>query len=807
MLTVDTQPSMKCYHCGENCNESHPVYDSHTFCCNGCQTVYEILKENNLCNYYSIEPSAGVSLKNHLVLATKFEFLDEADVKHQLLDFTDGEINKVTFFIPSMHCSSCIWLLEHLYKMDKGITQSRTDFLKKTVMVTFRENETSLRKVVELLSAIGYEPQLSLNDVVHNLKDSQNKTLTLKLAIAGFCAGNIMMFSFPEYFGLDALADGIFTKVFTILNLILSLPVVFYCGWGYVESSYKSLRKGLVNLDVPILLGIWVTFGRSLYEVVSMTGPGYFDSLSGLIFFLLIGKWYQSKTFDYLSFERDFKSFFPLVSLIKKDGREQSVPVMHLKPGDTLIVRNQELVPADAILLRGDAFIDYSFITGESRPVTKLTGETIYAGGRQDGGRIELMVTKETSQSYLTQLWNHHETAKRNHSAIATFTDTVGKYFTYGILILSVLVLSYWLYQGQPDRAFNALTTMLIVACPCALGLSSPVALGNAVRIFGKNKFYLKNANVVENLAKSDTVVFDKTGTITRPHDTKVTFVGAQLKATERQKIKSLASHSNHPLSRQIYSLFETDENLEVQDFEEISSKGVSGEIDGQLVKIGSRSFVDESGILAERSDNYLTTRVYISINEIVLGYFKFSASYRDELDSTLAEIGQDHDLYLLSGDNAGEKEALRSYFKEENLNFNSRPEDKLNFIAALQKEHKKVIMVGDGLNDAGALRQSEVGISVTEDIANFSPACDVIMESSQLSHLPTFIKYSKAVVNVIKFSFIISLTYNMIGLSFAAWGNLSPVVAAILMPASSATMVLFSSVASNWAGKKLSLI
>ncbi|MBY0426407.1 MAG: heavy metal translocating P-type ATPase metal-binding domain-containing protein, partial [Cytophagales bacterium] len=393
MLTLDTKTKIQCYHCGEACLGEHPTVDNHEFCCHGCATVYEILRENNLCNYYSIEPSSGVNQKSTPFLPTKFQFLEEEDVKRQLIDFTDGEITKVSFFIPSIHCSSCIWLLEHLYKLDKGITHSRTDFLKKTVVVTFQESQTSLRKVVELLTSVGYEPQLSLNDIVKNQKKNLGRGLATKLAVAGFCAGNIMMFSFPEYLGLDASSEHGFAALFTYINLILSLPVVFYSGWGYFESSYKSLRKGVINLDFPILLGILVTFGRSVFEVLSGTGSGYFDSLSGLIFFLLIGKWYQSKTFDYLSFERDFKSFFPLVSLVKREEKETTIPVMSLKPGDTLIVRNQELIPADAILLRGDAFIDYSFITGESKPVTKLTGETIYAGGRQDGGRIELLVT------------------------------------------------------------------------------------------------------------------------------------------------------------------------------------------------------------------------------------------------------------------------------------------------------------------------------------------------------------------------------------------------------------------------------
>lgn len=787
-----------CYHCGNECDDSLQ-FDQKAFCCEGCQTVYQVLNASQLCQYYDLTQTPGQSPK-----VARLEFLDHPDIVQQLIEFTDGVTTNVTFYVPAIHCTSCLWLLEHLYELNPAIRSSRVDFLKKHVHVTFRQQETTLRQVAELLTSLGYEPLISLNDVVQETEKPTYKPLLYRLAVAGFCAGNIMLFSFPEYLGLD---DPAFKKLFGYLNLLLATPVVFYSGSGYFTSVWKALRRGLINIDLPILLGILTAYGRTIYEVLSGTGAGYSDSVTGLIFFLLAGKWFQQKTYDFLSFERDYKSYFPLAVMKLTSNRETAVPVASLRKGDRIRIRSQELIPADGLLYKGQALIDYSFVTGESEPEPKAPGTLLYAGGRQIGEAIELEVVREVSQSYLTQLWNNDAFRKGQASRIRTFADSVGHWFTVVVLTLAFLVGAYW-YTVDPAKAVNAFTAILIVACPCVLSLSYPFALGHGMRILGRQKFYLKNADVMEQMAACDTVVFDKTGTLTTAQASRPAEEFAQpLDDVERALIASLVRQSAHPLSRKLSSYLNDTMTLPVENFTELAGQGVKGLVYGQFVRMGSREFVHPSSAEKQEPEGAV---IHVGIDHVYRGYFCFPNQFRNGIGEMLTELGQDRGLYLLSGDNDAARQELTRWFggdKEtgrSRLLFECRPQQKLDFIRALQAEGRRVLMVGDGLNDAGALRQADVGIAVTDDTIQFTPSSDAILEAGALRRLPDFLRFSRFGMRLIRFSFAISLIYNCIGLSFAVTGNLSPVVAAILMPLSSATMVLIATLGMNAKGRKV---
>ncbi len=531
-------------------------------------------------------------------------------------------------------------------------------------------------------------------------------------------------------------------------------------------------------------------------------GPGYFDSLAGLVFFLLTGKILQEKTYAALNFERDYKSYFPLSVTIKQNELEKTIPVSKLKIGNRIIIRKNEIIPADSILINGEGIIDYSFVTGESHPTPKVSGELIYAGGRQLGGAIELEVVKELSQSYLTRLWNNDTFNKIGDSFFTRFSNTISKYFTIVVLLIALTSFIYWL-PIDFKVAIHVLTSVLIVACPCALALATPFTLGNAMRILGQNKFYLKNSYVIEELAKVNHIVFDKTGTITQTGTADLIYHGRVLTELEKQLIKSLTRNSTHPLSKKIFDTLETQRIFPVTNFEEKISKGIMGIVYGHEVKLGSSKFV---GAPADE-DNSIQTKIHISINDYYLGKFIFTNSYRDKIEEVIKSLKKNYSLSVLSGDNQGERINLQKYFGgNADLHFNQSPEDKLHFIKKLQNQGKKVLMLGDGLNDAGALGQSNVGIAVTDDINSFSPACDAILKGEELYKLSKFIKYSKDSVKVIKMSFLISLFYNLIGTSIAVQGNLSPLFAAILMPLSSISVVTFATLMTNLFGKKRGL-
>jgi len=611
-----------------------------------------------------------------------------------------------------------------------------------------------------------------------------------------------MLLSLPDYLNRFESIPINFQIFFSVLNIILALPVLFYSASDYFKSAWGGLRKKAVNMDVPISLGIITLFIRSIYEISTLSGFGWMDSFAGLVFLLLVGKLFQEKTYQALSFERDYKSYFP-VSVIKlEDDQEKSIALSHLKVRDRYIVRNNEIIPADSILINGHGLIDYSFITGESDAHSKVSGDFVYAGGKHQGGAIELEVIKDVSQSYLTQLWNNDAFNKHSEAKVTALANTVSKYFTGVVLLVAISGAIYWI--PNYTYSINAFTAVLIIACPCALALSTPFAFGNTMRIFGRKNFFIKNTAVVEVLSNIDTIVFDKTGTLTESGSSATEFISSENSHYSKEElftlIKSVTWHSTHPLSRKI-TQYLMDYNFinPIEKLEEISGMGVQGMVKGNLIKIGSIDFI--GGIGSIKKDG--RSKVFVSVANEYVGYFAIKGAYRTGFKTVLSKLNSNYDTLLLSGDNDYEKGILIDYFKDENsLFFNQSPLQKLEKIKSLQSENKKVLMIGDGLNDSGALKQSDIGISITENINTFSPACDGILESSSFNRLYDLINFSKTSMNIVKISYVISLLYNIIGLSFAIQGTLSPLISAILMPLSSISVVTFTTVGTNLIAK-----
>lgn len=786
-----------CEHCGEDCGK-HPVfYDEKPFCCHGCKTVYQILDQKELKKYYSIEKTPGIRLddQNH---GDKYAYLDLDDVKDNLLEFSDGNISKVKFFIPSIHCASCIWLLENLHTLNPDIIQSAVNFPKKEISITFRHDNVSLRQLVELLASIHYIPEITSDRMGRKQPISADRLLLLKIGVAGFVLMNVMMYNFPEYLPGGKLLEEEFKSFFGYLSLVLSIPVVVYCASDYYLTAIKSLKHRIISIDLPIALGVLTLFLQSAWEIISGTGIGFLDSLAGLVFFLLIGKWYQGKTYHALSFERDYKSYFPVAVTLLRDGKEETISLKNLQPGDKILVRNQELIPADGTILKGEGNIDYSFVTGESVPVLKRSGEPVYAGGRQVGSSIEMEVTREVEQSYLTQLWNQDNKAGEDETRLNQLINKVSQYFTLIILTIAFASGIYWLPEDRAVALF-AFTSVLIVACPCALALTIPFTFGSTMRQYGRRGLYIKKTDVVELLNKIDTVVFDKTGTITQSRTVDIAFEGDILNEDQLGMIKSLVKHSTHPLSAALFRHLDEYDVKETDTFREIPSLGISGVINGVKINIGSRKFV-----MGKEEETGLQTRVWVFIGDRVYGYFTFQNQYRQGLKDVITELAKRYELHLLTGDNEAERENLTGIFGEAgNLHFNQSPADKLNYIRSLKNSGKNVLMVGDGLNDAGALNESNVGISIADDIYHFSPACDAILESGKFGMLDKYIDFSGKSMGVVKISFVISFLYNVLGLFFAVQGILTPVIAAILMPVSSISVVAFATWAVSVAAGK----
>ncbi len=780
---------LTCKHCGLDCNTENIRINDQIFCCEGCKMVYALINDTGLCNYYNLNDHPGINQREQ-VRENKFSFLDDEGVVAQLINFKDQSTTHISFYLPSIHCSSCLYLLENIHRFNSGIKSCEINFAKKEARLIFNHSEISLRSVAELLTRLGYEPYISLKDV-KDAKPKTSKALIYRLGVAGFCFSNIMMMSFPEYLGLHESEKNIL-ELFRYMNFVLAIPTFFYSASPFFSSAWSGLKNKFLNIDAPISLAILVTFSRSVYEIYTGTGGGYFDSMSGIIFFMLLGRVLQDKTYQNLEFDRDYTSYFPIAVICVQDGVEKPVQLSELKKGDVIRIHNEEIIPVDGILSKGNAFIDYSFVTGESKVNRIETGEIVYAGGKQKGPSFELLIIKNVTQSYLTQLWKQAKVKNAIQQDQKSFIHYLSKYFSYIVFSIASLAAAYWWFF-DPTKILAASTAVLIVACPCALLLSNSFANGFILRILGFNKFFLKDAVSIEFIAGIKHIVFDKTGTLTDANKFAVVYEGLQLSEKEIQYIAGAVKQSKHPLSKAVYEYLNVKQFPTPLQFNELTGQGIECEYEEGNIKLGSEAFTGQINSNDQRS------LVCVVINGVFTGRFFIENNYRNGMSSVISNLKKDFELSLLSGDNNHEAENLRTVFGKINgLHFNQKPEDKLSFIKNIQSKGASVMMVGDGLNDAGALMQSDVGIAIAENGNNFTPASDVILSAESFNKLPNLLALCSDGKKIIIASFIISLLYNVVGIYYSVTAQLSPIIAAVLMPASTFTIILFT-YTSSW--------
>ncbi|WP_185864648.1 heavy metal translocating P-type ATPase [Blattabacterium cuenoti] len=733
-----------------------------------------------------------------------FDSFDDDQIAKKIIDFKHNNITKVRFLIPSIHCSSCIFILEKISKRYEYIIDVNVDFNRKQVWITFNNKKLKISELANILHDIGYPPSMDMEFIDKKTKNQNfllNRKLIAKFAISFFCFGNIMLLSIPGYVGADNEDIWFFNhrNFFRYLMLILSLPIVFYFSIDHIKYAIVGLKKHILNMDVPISIGILVLFSWSCYEIFFDLGAGYFDSIASFSLFLSISKIFQNYTHNkILSFNRNYKSYFSILitKVNYQNKKEEKTIISSIKKGDIIVIKNEEIIPVDSILIKGSAILDNSFITGESYLVNKKIGDHIYAGSKQKGGAIYLKVIKDIDHSYLSLLWNKKKRKLYHLNSISN--KFIQYFFTPVVLSISMFTGLYWYYiVGDISKVFQTTFSVLIISCPCAIAISTPLIFGNIIRYFSRKGFYVKDIYTMERISAIKTLIFDKTGTITDPNKDKVFFFGKNIGYEEKKIIASLLRNSTHPLSNRILSELSIKYFYSVDNFKEVIGKGIEGIIKNMLVKIGSAEYLGIS-LIDNNAKN--KTVVAISINDKFIGYFLFRNYYRKNIENIFQKIKK-YKIIILSGDhNELEKRYLKSILpnKYSDVFFSQTPEDKLDYVKKLKNKGEKVIMIGDGINDCAALNESDVGIAISDNPTGFFPTCDAFLQSDFLDSFFLFLKISKISSKLVIINFIISLFYNGVGLIFSITGNLKPLIAAILMPLSSFSVITFS-IISTW--------
>ncbi len=772
-----------CFHCGLSTRNPLQFNGdlSKSFCCHGCLTVFQIIEKSELDQYYSIKNDSDQRLFIPTPESKKnFHHYDEANFQSDFVENIDGE-KHIKLYLEGVHCIACLWLIEKIPQILKGVIKSHFDFDNSVVTISVKE-ELALGEVAKLLDKLGYTPHPIKNeDEVSKLKANEERSYLIKLGIAMACMGNILLFSISIYAGLE----GSLKATFNWLSFLISLPVVTYCATPFYRSALSSLRNRKPNMDLPISVALIAGTGSGLFSLLTNIGETYFDSLTSLVFLLLLSRYCLLKirqrgvTSSNLEYFSSFGDVTIIKSLLNRESR--SVLAKYVSVGDLLLISEGDIIPADGVIIEGNAFINTSLLTGESLPIKYAKDARVLSGTEVITGEIIVRVNSIGEKTKLGEILANVKKLSKKQTPFASLSDKVSRYFIVLIFLIATLTISYFTLIGYPLIGISRALTLLIVTCPCALALATPLSLSAAIQKLLKVGVVLKSEEVIEKLNKARNIYLDKTGTLTEGKF-QVLELGCELTQNFKEIIWTLEKRGRHPIAAALRSYIEylgpTSER-EMTEWLETPGVGVTGIINNQKYHL-------------KRTPAYMGAGTSVSLYEeedlLISIVLKDKARIDSKkIISKLKSMGMNP--FIISGDSKKEVEdlALEVGINKDQAFSEISPEGKL----ALLSKDPQSIMIGDGANDAMALRKASIGIAVKGSLDISLEAADIYFTRPGISSLCELLDTSVTAVKVIKINMIFSLLFNLVGSVLALSGIITPLMAAVLMPLSSLSVLL----------------
>jgi P-type Cu2+ transporter len=795
---------VRCSHCGLPVPAGLVEADSPLqFCCHGCRTVYQMIHDCGMDRFYRLRDASGASAPPPRVTDRRYREFDDPVFRGLYYQTLPDGTQSTELYLEGVHCSACVWLVEKLPNIALGVLEARLDIRRSLVRIRWNDEQVALSQIARALDSLGYPPHPAKDARARQLRRREDHRFLIRIGVAAACTGNVMTLAFALYGAMFTGIEAEYSQLFRLASMGFGLIALFWPGSLFFRGAWAALRTRTAHLDLPIALGLGAGGVAGTINAIRGTGEIYFDSLTMLIFLLLVGRWIQRRQQRWAGDAVELLfSLTPTSARRVGDQGISEVPLEAIVPNDVVEVRAGDSIPTDGVVLEGRSAVDQSLLTGESHAVSVAPGETVHAGTVNLSARLLVRVREVGDRTRVGRLMRLVEECSQRRAPIVLMADRIAGWFVVGVLLLAVATFGLWLYWDA-GHAIDHAVALLIVTCPCALGMATPLAVTVALGRAARRQILIKGGEVLELLARPGTVFLDKTGTLTAGRTSVLSWRGDE---SALPLVAALEQHSAHPIAvalvRYCLERIEQDGTAEpsVDNVRQTTGGGLAGTVDGREVVVGSARFVREQGFTADaeidRAEQAAVaeaaTPVLVAVDGRIVAVAALGDPLREDAANALAQLKQlGWNVLILSGDHPGVVQAVaaRLGVSAHEATGGATPEDKVARVRQAASEGR-VVMVGDGVNDAAALSAATVGIAVHGGAEASLAAADVYLNRSGLMPIVDLIHAARNTMRTIRRCLAASLCYNTLAASLAVAGLISPLLAAILMPISSFTVL-----------------